>query len=442
MESYQIQKHTDPHDAPHYWCLIGSEQVKLDALWDLLPGESARRYEEMDQHSRQEAFRAGAAVLAAERDAKAPRLRVVRDSAARKPDLFHRWTMPELLAQPDTFSWLVRGLLASPTYGQIAGEMKSLKSYVAMFMAVGVASGAPILGHFHVPEPRPVVAYVGEGGRLPWTRRLRRICEAMGVDPSALDLHPRFDVAPIADGRFQDTLATDLTGLRPGLVLLDPFYAFHGADTDARNLHQEGALLSSLSGACMNAEASLMVVNHMNQTGTGSGLKRITMAGSGEWVDSWMLLAVREANVDAGAFRLAMEVGSRQWGGTTYDVDLNVGRFDAELCMHDGPISWDVRRAEFGAERGGDSDKLLSTKKAILDVIADHPWELTKTAIKRDVGGDRERFTTAFGDLATENKIKRDALSRMESGTTKTRPLWGPGTAWPYEPIESEPDSG
>ena len=91
-------------------------------------------------------------------------------------NLFRRYTMPDLLAEPDTFAWQVRGLLAQPTYGQIAGEMKVLKSLVLKFVMVGLASGLPIFGTFIPSCPQPVLAYVGEGGQAWWTRRIRRVC--------------------------------------------------------------------------------------------------------------------------------------------------------------------------------------------------------------------------------------------------------------------------
>jgi RecA-family ATPase len=126
-------------------------------------------------------------------------------------ELLRRWSMTELLSQPDVFEWLVTGLLPEPTYGQAAGPLKSLKSYVATFISVGLAGGVPIFGHFTPPSARPVVAYVGEGGQRNWTRRLRRICYSMGVTPGDLPLYPIFDVAPAGGERFQGAFAVTWT---------------------------------------------------------------------------------------------------------------------------------------------------------------------------------------------------------------------------------------
>lgn len=69
------------------------------------------------------------------------------------------------------------------------------------------------------------------------------------------------------------------------------------------------------------------------------------MAGSGEWVDSWLLLSHRiQPDVENGRFQLLLEVGSRRWGGATWELDLDVGHFNAELGRHDGAIAWELRR--------------------------------------------------------------------------------------------------
>ena len=204
------------------------------------------------------------------------------------------------------------------------------------------------------------------------------------------------------------SLQRDLDDLEPGLIVIDPLYSFHGARTKASDLHQEGALLSGLSSRCVAAGAGLLIVNHYNQTGAGSGLKRITMAGSGEWVDSWVLVAHREAgDVEGGNFKLRMEIGSRQWGGTVWDLDLSVGRFNVETGTHDGDISWDLRRASTAAQKAPGDDKDADARLAIIGVLADKPGA-TRTDCFALVKGNRERFIRAFNDLADTGQIRHN----------------------------------
>ncbi len=346
-------------------------------------------------------------------------------------DLFRRWTMPELLDADRTFRWLVRGMWVDPTYGQIAGEMKTLKSHVATFIHVAVAAGVKLFDRFVVDEPRPVVIYVGEGGRIPYTRRLERIARAMGVELRDLPLYPSFDVAPVLSLKFQETLERDLTELAPGLVALDPLYAYHGIETKSSDLHQEGSLLSSLSMPCVEAGASLQICNHYNQTGTGDGLRRITQAGSGEWVDSWILLSHREPPiVDEGKFRLSMEIGSRQWGGTSWDLDMDLGRFDPDAGEHLGDITWALRRHQVQHE--------APEEERILEVLHDQPWELTKSRVRAVVGGNRQAYDAAWRRLDKTGRIAGKHLKMAEEGREVTRERWGT----PDEPCPEEVQVG
>src|SRR5205823_1519604 len=133
------------------------------------------------------------------------------------PDLFRRWQISDLLREADRpFEWTVRKLLPAHSFGPIGGEKKSLKTYFAMFLAVGVASGAPIFDHFTVPAATPVLAYVGEGGRRPFAARLKRVAQSMGVSLTGLPLITSFNVAPIRSTQFKDSLSRDLEEIQPG----------------------------------------------------------------------------------------------------------------------------------------------------------------------------------------------------------------------------------
>lgn len=325
-------------------------------------------------------------------------------------DLFRLWAPGELLDADRTFRWRVRGLLVHPTYGMLAGERKTLKSYLATFVNLAVAAGVPVFGHFAVDEPAPVVTYVGEGGRVPYTRRLERVAAAMGVDLRHLPLFSSFEVAPTSSPIFRETLARDLAERRPGLVTLDPLYAFHGPATNAANLFEEGALLSALSAPCVDAGAGLLVLSHFNKTGSGRGLDRITQAGGQEWVDSWVLLSHREApDVAGGQFRLLLEVGSRQWGGTEWDLDLNVGRFDVELGEFDGDITWELRRHSEVAKRAND----LETN--VLALVETQPYQLTKEELAKSAGGNLKKARDLVTSLQAAGRIRPKTASRVRS---------------------------
>lgn len=74
-----------------------------------------------------------------------------------------------------TPQWLVRDVLTAGAVGFIAGQPKSFKSWVALDLALSVASGQSFLGHFPIENPGPVL-YVQEEDSGPMVkRRLNKI---------------------------------------------------------------------------------------------------------------------------------------------------------------------------------------------------------------------------------------------------------------------------
>lgn len=345
-------------------------------------------------------------------------------------DLFRTYSMPELLAMGGDITWRAKGIIVHPTHGMVAGEQKTLKTYVAMFMDIAIAAGKPIFGRFDVVEPCPVLSYVGEGGRIPHTKRLQRVAEALDVNLADTSLFTFYDVAPIDSDRFQQSLERDLRDHQPGEVDIDPYYAFHGTTIDPRSLHAEGALLASLSNRCADAGAGLRVVNHYNQTGTGRGLHRITMAGGAEWCDSWWLLSHREpADVPNGRFQLLLEVGSRQWGGGEWDLDLNLGPFNLDTLDFDNPITYEVR-SHHQTTSESDADD------AVIQALVDMPWQLTRTGLVNIVGGNHDRARSSIERLERHGRIRHAPVRRRENDRSIQRDLY----AMFNEPLPEDPE--
>ena len=334
---------------------------------------------------------------------------------------FRRWSISDLLSADLTFQWDATGLLVRPTYGLDTGELKSMKSYFGTSRAIGLAAGVPILGEWAVPERRRVLFYVAEGGRIPFTRRLVRLCEAHGVDPADLDgwLCPIFDAGPLDSSTFRDTLRGHLEDFGPAFVHLDPLYAFQAATVDAHRVDQQGRMLSEVHGICAEHEATFWLTAHMNQSGQGFDLKRIAGAGTGEWGDSWVLLKHRETpDVDAGRFRLAVDVGSRQWGGASYELDLDIGRFDADTGSHDGAIKFNVRRAGGGDERSdAETAKRLKARRAVFTAMRKSRKPLTKAEIaERSTGAPNTYIRAEIAALIDERQLDEVGTRKPEHG--------------------------
>src|ERR1700729_3713995 len=127
--------------------------------------------------------------------------------------------------------WLVQGLWSDQAVGILGGEPKCCKSFLALDLAVSVASGTPCLRRFAVSRAGRVLLFAAEDALHIVRRRLEGICAAAGLALADLDI--QVITAPIlrldldADRR---NLADTVARLLPRLLILDPFVRLHRID--------------------------------------------------------------------------------------------------------------------------------------------------------------------------------------------------------------------
>lgn len=334
------------------------------------------------------------------------------------------------LAKPvPPMRWLVKGVWPEKSHGPLAGAKKSLKSWNALALAVSVASGVPYLGQFDVHESGPVLIFSGEGGQDEFQRRYQRICEAYGVDPASLPLSVTFDVGSLSGKPFQTQLRSHIEALKPALVILDPLYTYHPEGIEAQNLYERGRMLGELSKS-VGHDTALVVVDHYRKTGGSNlDLDEIGQSGVAQWADSWILQAHREApDLDAGAFRLKVQYGSRRWGSRDWAIDWDCP-FDYELGEPSGDIAWSVDRTE---GRGGNSKPRKpfdsEVDAAFLDLLERQPWEHTTAAAQalvldefKERGATRAQVRDAWTRLSAKSVVVSASRPGREG---KNRQRW------------------
>ncbi len=187
--------------------------------------------------------------------------------------------------------WLIDGLWGDQAVGIVGGEPKCCKSFLALDMAVAVASGAPCLRSFSVARTGRVLLFAAEDALGVVRCRLDGICAAAGVDLAALDL----DVITAPSLRIdtnddQARLADTLAALRPTLLILDPFVRLHRID---ENVCSEVApLLAYLRDLQRRFALAILVVHHARK-GAGRARAGQALRGSSEfhaWTDSAIYL--------------------------------------------------------------------------------------------------------------------------------------------------------
>ncbi len=171
-----------------------------------------------------------------------------------------------LAVRPEEHRWLVEELWAEEAVGIVGGEPKCCKSFLALDVAVAVASGAPCLRRFAVRRPGRVLLYAAEDALDVVRRRIDGICRAAGVAIAGLDLQVitvpllRLDVEN--DRR---DLAATVAALRPRLLVLDPFVRMHRVDENASG--EVAPLLAYLRDLQRRHQLAVIVVHHARKGG-------------------------------------------------------------------------------------------------------------------------------------------------------------------------------
>ena len=197
----------------------------------------------------------------------------------------------DLAQAPDEQKWLIDELWAQQAVGILGGEPKCCKSFLALDMAVSVASGAPCLRQFAVSLSGPVLLFPAEDTHSVVRERLVGICKAAGKTLEDLPLYvittPRLLLDEPQD---QQRLRATVEAIRPALLILDPFIRIHRADENASK--EVAPLLGYLRELQREFATAVLLVHHARK-GSGNERPGQALRGSSDlhgWGDSNLYL--------------------------------------------------------------------------------------------------------------------------------------------------------
>jgi hypothetical protein len=198
------------------------------------------------------------------------------------------WRLAE---RAEEHRWLVSGLWSEQAVGIVGGEPKCCKSFLALDLAVAVASGMPCLRRFSVSRAGRVLLFAAEDALHIVRRRLEGIAAAAGVALTNCDIQvittPVLRLDLDADRR---NLAETVARLQPRLLILDPFVRLHRIDENASG--EVAPLLAFLRELQRRHGVAVLVVHHAKKGGGGVRAGQ-ALRGSSEfhaWGDSNLYL--------------------------------------------------------------------------------------------------------------------------------------------------------
>jgi hypothetical protein len=188
--------------------------------------------------------------------------------------------------------WMIESLWLRAAVGIIGGAPKTNKTYLALDLALSVASGTPALGAFAVSDPGEVLIYMAEDGEQAIKERLLALCTHRHLDLASLPLHVITATTLRLDSesdrfRLENTMAM----YHPRLLVLDPLVRLHAInENDAGEISR---LLAYLRALQRSHDASIVLVHHTRKNGSASTRAGQTLRGSGDlhaWSDSSLYL--------------------------------------------------------------------------------------------------------------------------------------------------------
>src|SRR6266496_2783819 len=183
--------------------------------------------------------------------------------------------------------WLVQDLWSDQAVGILGGEPKCCKSFLALDVAVSVASGTPCLRQFPVPRAGSVLLFPAEDSLAVVRQRLQGIAAAAQVAFASLPVDvitaPALRLDTAAD---RERLANTVQSLKPTLLILDPLIRLHRVDEN--DASQIAALLSYLRELQRKFQLAVLLVHHARKDSQASRPGQ-ALRGSSElhgWGDS------------------------------------------------------------------------------------------------------------------------------------------------------------
>ena len=190
--------------------------------------------------------------------------------------------------------WLIEGLWSEQAVGILGGEPKCCKSFLALDVAVSVASGSACLRQFPVGRTGKVLLFPAEDSLAVVRQRLEGIAAAAQVPFASLPVQvitaPSLRLDTPAD---RQRLSNTVQHLRPILLILDPLIRLHRVDEN--DATQIAALLSYLRQLQRQFQLAVLLVHHARKDSNSSRPGQ-ALRGSSElhgWGDSNLYLRRR-----------------------------------------------------------------------------------------------------------------------------------------------------
>jgi len=292
------------------------------------------------------------------------------------------------LADPTVpLRWLLTNLFLVGAAGILGGAPKTGKSFLALDLAVAVASGRPALGRFAVPAPGPVLLLAAEDPPAVVVQRLAALATAREHPLATLP------IAVIVEAGLRlpeglDRLTATVVQQHARLLILDPLIRVHRADENSAA--EMAAVLDGVRGLARATDCAVLLVHHTRKAAAG-GIAGHALRGSSD------LHAFGDTNLylrrlaSDGPLELRIEHRAAP-GPPPLRVQLRTDETDVPP------------RARFVCDEGGPTDPL---RERTLGLVREALAPLSSDALRTTLGVRKQTLLALLHRLADEGLLRR-----------------------------------
>ena len=232
--------------------------------------------------------------------------------------------------------WLIEHIWPREAVGILGGPAKSMKTFMALELAVSVASNTTCLGAFDCDKAGRVLVYAAEDNLADLRQRLVGLCAIRRLELGRLDLGIITEKHLHLDRREDvERLEATLAAQKPVLLVLDPFVRLHRG-VDENSSAEVSVILGTLRRLQRQHHTAIALVHHARKR--HSTIPGQALRGSGDfhaWVDVGLYLNRRNSD----DVLLTIEHRSAQ-APKPFAIMLAEGPNDTvHLRLRDGPAS-------------------------------------------------------------------------------------------------------
>jgi len=322
-------------------------------------------------------------------------------------------TGTELFLKTIERTFVIEGFMVASEPMVIGGPSKTLKTSIALDMAISIVTGTPFLGKFAVTNPRPCMIISGESGESTLQSSMRAIAEARGIQAKQLErLEIGFRLPKLDNPKCVDDLIAELRHKDIDTVFIDPLYRSLRAGEAASNIYAMGEKLELIAERIHRAGITLILLHHFRKTGRSYSeapeLEDLSQSGMAEFARQFLLLKRREAYKQDGNHKVWFS-----WGGSAGHQGLSIlEAFDGVYPQRTwattlrsttefDELEKASKRAKSECEKEAKLDELRTT---VLDAIGVNP-AISSADLQRELKVRRVDLNSVLEALAYENLV-------------------------------------